>query len=175
MNLISYSLKEELVQINKNHMLNISYGEFLKHTLGVSLRLAMTEMNLNSGAQELLFDLKDDGFLIGLATNNDFKVVDFVVKKFSLNGFFDAIVCGEDVVHGKPNPEIYIKVVQKLGLKPVNCVAIEDTAVGVRSVKSAGLKCIAFPNQFTRYGSFKEADYVINSLTELSAKKISRM
>ena len=46
--------------------------------------------------------------------------------------YFDAIVCGDDVSKGKPDPEIFLKACYKLGLKPENCIVIEDSPAGIK-------------------------------------------
>ena len=120
----------------------------------------------------MLVHLKKNGLAIGLASNNDKRSIDYMLNRFGIGSFFSAIVCAEDVVAGKPNPDIYLKAVKRLRLLPKECVAIEDTFIGVESVKAAGLKCIAFPNQFAKSGSFAKADLVVESLGELSAKRI---
>ena len=174
-NLICHSLREELELIKKKHSLDISHDEFVRETLDESLRISEKELKLNIGVKELLSDLEKNGFLIALASNNNRRSIDFMLNRFGVAGFFSVVVCAEDVSRGKPSPEIYQKAVKKLGLIPSECVGIEDTFVGMQSVKVAGLKCIAFPNKYATSGSFEEADLVVESLAELSAKKISKM
>ncbi len=170
--LICHSLRDELEFINKKYSLNISHSEFVKETLDESIRVSEKELELNACVRELLVDLKKNGLAIGLASNNDKRSIDYMLNRFGIGSFFSAIVCAEDVVAGKPNPDIYLKAVKRLRLLPKECVAIEDTFIGVESVKAAGLKCIAFPNQFAKSGSFAKADLVVESLGELSAKRI---
>lgn len=173
MKLITFSLSEELEQINRNYSLGISHEEFLRETLLESNRIARTELGLVPGAKELLGNLKKKGFLLALASNNTRSTVDDSLKRFGLKDFFYATVCADDVQKGKPDPQIYLKAVEKLGLLPGECVGIEDSVIGVKSVKSAGLKCIACPNAFTDHADFGGADFVAKSLFEVSAQKIS--
>ena len=56
--------------------------------------------------------------------------------------------------------------------KPGKCVAIEDTVIGIKSAKNAGLKAIAIPNKFTLSHDFSNADLIVNSFKELSFEKL---
>jgi beta-phosphoglucomutase-like phosphatase (HAD superfamily) len=59
---------------------------------------------------------------------------------------FDVIVAGDDVVHGKPHPEPYLKAAALLGVKPEECVAFEDSISGILSAEAAGTKAVGIPN-----------------------------
>ena len=74
-----------------------------------------------------------------------------------------------DLSNGKPNPDIYINTAKDLGVKRDCCVVLEDSEIGVRAAKQAGMKCIAVPNDFTNEQDFTGADYRVDSLIE--AKK----
>lgn len=171
-NLIALSLREEFEHIKSKHGLKTTYQEFLSATLDESISVSKTELELNVGARELIFDLKKSGLKVGLASNNTLKTINFVLGKFGLHGVFSTVVSAENVKQGKPEPEIYLKAVQEMGLLPKECAAIEDTLIGVRSVKSAGLKCIVFQNKYANGYSFPEADLIINNFGELTPKKI---
>lgn len=69
------------------------------------------------------------------------KIVDSVVGKERLNKL-DVIIAGDDVSNKKPDPEIYNVAAQRLGLDKTQCVVVEDSMVGLRAAKAAGMKCI---------------------------------
>ncbi len=171
-NFISLSLKDEFLELTKKYSIDVSFDDFLKETLEKSLAISKKELTVCVGVKELLADLKEKNFLLAVASNNNKRTIDFVFEKFGFSDFFSTVVTGEDVVHGKPHPEIYLNAVQFLGVKPFECVGIEDTLIGVRSVKAAGLKCIAVPNSFAGHVSFQEADLVVKELTDLNSKRI---
>jgi len=147
--LIGYSLRDELMLINQKYGLNIELSEFVSVVLSKSRKLMEKEMKVNDGFTELLSELKENRFKTAVASNNVPSTIDFILSKYGFLESFDAIVGADDVKHGKPSPEIYIKAVEKLGLKKEECIAIEDTLIGLKAVSAAGLKCIAFPNKFT--------------------------
>jgi beta-phosphoglucomutase-like phosphatase (HAD superfamily) len=68
-----------------------------------------------------------------------------VVEAIDFNAF-DVIVAGDDVVHGKPHAEPYLKAAQLLGVRPEECVAFEDSISGILSAEAAGTKAVGIPN-----------------------------
>ena len=58
---------------------------------------------------------------------------------FDIFEMFDAIVCGEDVINGKPNPEIFLKASEKLGVAPKDCIVIEDSLAGIKGAYAGGM------------------------------------
>lgn len=87
------------------------------------------------------------------------------INKFSQ--FFTVIVCGDDVEKGKPEPDIYLKVAEKLNLSSEECIVLEDAPNGILSGKRAGMKTIAIPNEQTKDLEFPEPDFILNSLKEV--------
>lgn len=101
---------------------------------------------LMDGAKELLEFLKNDGWKTGLATSTYRKIVEFELKYHGISDYFDVTVCGDEVEHTKPSPEIYIKATKLLGVAPEDCFALEDSTVGIESAINAGMKTIAIPD-----------------------------
>jgi HAD superfamily hydrolase (TIGR01509 family) len=76
---------------------------------------------------------------------------------------FSAYINGDMVTHKKPDPEIYEVAASALGISPRNCVVVEDSVAGVQAAKSAGMKCVAVTNSFSR-AELSEADLIVDSL-----------
>jgi HAD superfamily hydrolase (TIGR01509 family) len=76
------------------------------------------------------------------------KNVDFVVDVLELRPYFRSIVSGDEVLHPKPDPEIYLKTAERLRLAPATCVAFEDSFVGIESAKRAGMTCVGIASTF---------------------------
>lgn len=79
---------------------------------------------------------------------------------------FDALITGEDVLHKKPNPEIFLLAARKLGLAPQHCLVVEDAVSGVAAAKAAGAVCLALTTSFTRR-QLQDADFFAPSLAEV--------
>jgi HAD superfamily hydrolase (TIGR01509 family) len=117
------------------------------------------------GVLLLLKRLHDRGYRLALASSGDRVKVAFGMQALSLDGTFEAVVCGNDVTRSKPDPEIYLLAAQRLQLPPAACVAIEDAPAGVESAKRAGMRCIAVTNSVTRE-QLRQADLIVASLAD---------
>ena len=96
--------------------------------------------------------------------------VDFVLDKTNTREFFDIVMSAEDVIKGKPDPEIYLKTAQNLACTPRSCVVFEDSFPGLIAAKNAGMTVIALTTTYLP-DELKEADYIINDFTEVDLKR----
>ena len=81
---------------------------------------------------------------------------------------FEAIVCAEDVVKRKPDPEVYLLAAKKIGIAPSFCLALDDSPNGVESAKNAGMKVIYVPSARYFDSWHDDADLTVKSLHEVS-------
>lgn len=70
------------------------------------------------------------------------KPVDTTLRHLGLEGFFGAVVCAEDYVKGKPEPDCFLKAAARLGVNPGDCLAFEDAELGIRAAHAAGMACV---------------------------------
>jgi HAD superfamily hydrolase (TIGR01509 family) len=83
-------------------------------------------------------------YLLAVVSGSDRNAVDCILgRHFSVN--FDAVVSGDDVIKGKPNPDPYLKALEYLGADPEDCIVFENAPYGVQAAKNAGLYCIGIP------------------------------
>ena len=124
-------------------------------------------------ATELLFSSRDLGYCIALATGATCETAEKVLAAIDLADCFDAIVSGHEVPHNKPAADIYLDAARRLGLSPEECVAIEDSRVGVQAAVSAGLRCIAVTTAYSRPGvrvsGLLDARWIVDDSQDLSA------
>ncbi len=123
------------------------------------------------GALEFVRTLKSAGQKIALATSAPCQNADAFLDAFGLRGVFDAEVCGDDVTHGKPDPEVFLKAAVGLDKSPENCVVFEDSLPGVTAAKSAGTVCVALLTTTTRE-ALEKADFFIKDFTDETLKRI---
>ena len=95
---------------------------------------------LNADVPEFLQDIKNDGQVIALASAGYISGIQKMLWECNFTQYFSSVISGEDVEHNKPAPDIYLSSVKKLALSPRECVAIEDSPVGIKAAKSAGLE-----------------------------------
>jgi len=98
------------------------------------------------GVYEILEFLKKNGFRTALATSTRKTGAMRHLETAGITHYFDAIVTGDMIVHGKPDPEIYELACRKLGSMPENCIAVEDSPNGIRSAYGAGIKTVMVPD-----------------------------
>jgi len=84
----------------------------------------------------------------------------------SYQDLFSVIVTGNDVKHGKPHPEPYLRSLKDLNIKPSEAVVIENAPFGIRSAKQAGIKCLALETSLSKK-YLSEADAIFSSIKEL--------
>lgn len=115
-------------------------------------------------------------FKIGLATSSSKQNVHVLLKHFDIKQYFDALVTAEDVRLTKPYPDSYLKIAEKLHIKPNQCLVIEDSVHGITAAKTAGAKCIAVSTTFSKKKLQETSvDGVVRSLRDLSIEKIKKL
>jgi beta-phosphoglucomutase len=106
------------------------------------LRELDEELRPIAGVVEFLGSLRQAGARIGLATSASHKRTHATIAELGLTHYFDAIVTGDEVACGKPDPSIYRLAAEHLQEAPQNLVAIEDALAGVQAATTAGIRCI---------------------------------
>ena len=124
---------------------------------------------------DTLKQLKEAGFRLALASSTHLELVERVLKENGIRDYFEAVVSGEQFKKSKPDPEIYLYTAGQLKLKPEECLAVEDSTIGITAAHRAGLKIAAVID--TRYGFDQSlADYKLNQVKEvLEAVKAHRI
>lgn len=95
------------------------------------------------GARELLAALQVEGIPRSVGSSTPRSNLDAIFAATGLGELFDAVVCGDDVRHGKPAPDVFLLAAAKLGLPPAGCLVIEDAHVGIQAAHAAGMKVLA--------------------------------
>jgi beta-phosphoglucomutase len=124
------------------------------------------------GLKGFLEKLVDATIPRAIATSAPLANVDFVLEKTMLRKYFDIILDERMVTYGKPNPEIYLKTAQALGLPNENCIVIEDSLSGITAGINSGSKVIGVTTTHTR-DELTEANVVINDFDELSLSDLT--
>ncbi|NOX71287.1 MAG: HAD family phosphatase [Candidatus Micrarchaeota archaeon] len=151
------------------------FDMFYQKRMGIFLDIAKEKLKLMPGAKESLGLFRRSGFKIALATSGTNEYIDIVLDKFRLREYFDAIVSGDDVKKGKPNPEPYLVTAKRLGMKPDECLVLEDSEKGIESAKAAGCRCIAIPSPNTLPQDRSRADMVVRSLNEITLEMVKKI
>jgi beta-phosphoglucomutase family hydrolase len=125
-------------------------------------------------AESLLKELKALKIPLALATSSRKLKMELVLEEVGILEYFTVLVSGEDVINGKPKPDIFLLAASKLQVPPEHCVVLEDAVTGVTAAKAAGMKCIAITNTHEA-DDLTIADMVIRDFSELSLPVISAL
>ena len=155
--------EEEIVQFaeHKEEIYRKDFRPFLQPVPGAEVFLA--------GARRL-------GVAIGLATSAGKKNIEYVLTGTLLSGYFDAVVSGEDVRRGKPDPDIFLLAAQKLNVPTRQCLVFEDSPLGIEAARLAGMRAVAITttipaNEFVK---IENVIGVVKDFTEVEASRFAR-
>ncbi len=98
-------------------------------------------------------------------------VIDHLAR-LGLLDLFEIVLTAEDVLRVKPEPDLYLKSLQALGLEAIEAIAFEDSPNGIMAARAAGLFCVAVPNPLTRQLDINQADLVIDSLASITLDEL---
>ncbi len=123
-------------------------GDFLAETgRRLDARLAAQGVPVKAGLRGLLEYLKKEGYLRAVASGTRREKVMRYLKETGITGYFQKIICGDMVKVGKPDPQIYLTVAAELGVKPADCMVLEDSPNGCTAGYRAGMKTVMVPDQ----------------------------
>lgn len=112
--------------------------------------------------QYALSRLKSEGFRLALASNSVRVTIDMMMEKADLNQYLDFSLSNQDVKKSKPDPEIYITAINRLGLSPEECLVVEDNQNGVKAALASGANLL-------KVETIKDVTYsnIINRINEI--------
>ncbi|QBS39742.1 HAD family hydrolase [Nocardia sp. CS682] len=116
-------------------------GEFLEWRV---TELMTGPIPWRPGAEDALAMVREAGLASALVTNTQRSLTEFGLNTLGRD-FFDVSVCGDEVALGKPEPDVYLRAAQLLGVDPRDCVAVEDSPTGTRAAQAAGCAVIVIP------------------------------
>ena len=123
------------------------------------------------GAREAVGRLAERGLELAVASSANRQLIDSVLRRLELERLFAVTVSSEEVARGKPAPDVYLEAARRLGVEPRRCVAVEDSASGIRAAHAAGMHVVAYPNRHYPPGDdvLALADVVLGGLENLGA------
>jgi len=126
------------------------------------------------GAIELIKSLNEYKIKTALASSATPENIAIIVRGLGIEGCFQAYVNRPEVAEGKPSPLIFQLGAQKLGVKPANCVVIEDAIAGVTAALKAGMKCVAVTSSHPGE-RLKNADLIVNTLEKVNLEVLREL
>lgn len=136
----------------------------------MDLILEMVEehgVRVMAGAREFLWDLKEAGLRLAIASSAPSRYVFKVLDRTGLSPFFGVVKTGDDCVRVKPDPEIFLAAARDLGLPPQRCLVVEDAHSGIMAARAAGMRVLAVESDYTLPEQSALADRVVRDFQGL--------
>lgn len=132
-----------------------------KNSIYVSLLDTMNENDLDDGVKEALDTLRERGTLLAIGSSS--KNTKKILEKLGLKDYFDAVSDGTNITRSKPDPEVFLKAAQMLGVEPEDAIVVEDALSGIDAALAGGFKCVGIGEAATH----PQVTYSIKDMTEL--------
>lgn len=124
---------------------------------------------ITPGVTELMHFLKDSGYKTALASAGPIDGIEIMLETTHLKPYFDSVISGETIEHNKPDPQIYLQSLAKLGVAADHSVAMEDSFTGITAAHRAGMQAWALrPTAYTLDQS--HADLIVDSMAEVQRR-----
>lgn len=152
----------EKTQAEKDELAALKNEWFLEY-----VRNEITPANVYGGVIDFLTALKANGYrtAIGSASKN----APLLIEKLGIKQYFNAIVDGNMITKAKPNPEVFLKGAELIGIAPQHCVVFEDAKSGVEAAKNGGMYCIGVGSP----KNLSQADFCISSFHEMNIARLT--
>jgi HAD superfamily hydrolase (TIGR01509 family) len=147
--------------------------EVLDRRIGRRTELVLAQ-KLLPGVTQHLDQAKALGLKVGVASSSTAEWVRGHLARLGILERFDCLRCRDEVANAKPEPDLYIAVLECLGVTAAEAIAIEDSPNGVTAAKRAGLRCVAIPNSITAKLDLSDADVLLHSLAEITLADLLR-
>ena len=131
-------------------------------------RIIEDDFPVMPGAADLLHALHKGGFRLAVGSSGPPENVQLVVDKLGTHDLFGAIITGEDVTRGKPDPQVFLLAAGHLDVAPVRCAVSEDAPVGVAAANAAGMASVGLLSTGRIREDLAAAGAVVRSLSEIS-------
>jgi HAD superfamily hydrolase (TIGR01509 family) len=118
-------------------------------------------------AREVIVELYEAGLKLAVVTGASASGVHVTLRANNLEGYWTTIVSGDDVRRSKPAPDCYLLALERLGVGPAECLAIEDTQYGVEAAHGAGISSVAVPSDMSSHQDFRHASAILGNMSEL--------
>lgn len=157
---------------NENQIKGVKIEEIIFQKWNIMKQIVLGKIIPIPYAIELVKKLNQTGFKLAIASASTHSFISTVIEELKIKNYFDIIVSAQDVLNGKPSPDIFLLAAKRLHVIPKNCVVIEDGKSGMIGAKSAGMKAIGLVKDLQKDWP---ADIVVTTLYNVSVRKIEEI
>jgi beta-phosphoglucomutase len=159
--------------VAESHGVKIEIEKAKARTYEIYGKIIRGNLSPLPGAHEFISECCKKGFKLALATSADSIKMEVNLIEIGLpSDTFHSIITGLDVINKKPFPDIYLKAARNIGLKPQECLVVEDAVSGIKAGKSAGCRCLAVTTSFSE-SALHEADWICESLLKVPEEALN--
>ncbi|MBQ1901361.1 MAG: HAD family phosphatase [Lachnospiraceae bacterium] len=165
-----YSMKETARYFKDRFGIEDSLEEMMAEWNEMARVEYESKVPLKPGCKNFLEKLRKRNVKTAIVTSNSRELVEAVYKNHPFSDFIDLVVTANEVEHGKPAPDVYLKAAEKLGIDPTDCLVFEDIIAGIQAGKNAGMKvCTIYDDYSAEVDEEKRelADYYVKDYFEL--------
>lgn len=142
--------KEFFSQLLEEKKINFAIDQLLDEKWNEMETLARDKVDAIPGSIALIKILNDEGFPLAVASASNLRYVEAVLKSLNVFGYFNAVVSGDMVRNGKPDPESFLLAARKLLTPPEQCLVIEDGVSGMEAARRADMYCVGLVEDSTK-------------------------
>ena len=137
---------EGTVQIIRTWIPDADPGALLELIYRISYEIQSRTLPEKPGLHEILDFFRSHGVKMAVASSSHRLPIERNLERSGVRSYFEAVISGEDISRGKPDPEIFLTAAERLGLSPADCYVFEDSFNGVRAGHAAGCRTIMIPD-----------------------------
>ena len=172
---VGFPEADNIRDLKRIYHLNVSPQEMAARRYAIFMQLIRTEpFSVFPGFWERSEEARRRGLKLAVVSSSTAEQVEVILRRLfatrpelgAPEGYFQAIVTGDDITRNKPAPDIYLLAGERLAVRPGRCLVFEDTPPGVESAVAAGMIAVGVPNDYSRNLDFPGARAVIGSLLE---------
>jgi HAD superfamily hydrolase (TIGR01509 family) len=162
--LIGTTIEETWRRLIATRQLPQSVDTYIRMYDVVVRQVLKEQLTPQPGVSRLIRECRQRRLPKAVASSSLRSWVDLKLEALGLQGAFEAVLGGDEITHGKPAPDIYLLAAQRLGLPPSECIAIEDSPVGIAAAVAAGAYTVAVRTYSTRNLDLSQAHAILDSL-----------
>jgi HAD superfamily hydrolase (TIGR01509 family) len=165
----SYIKKKYHIKKSIEELIEINADSYYKHITSCYV------LKQIDGATKLLENLNINRIKLAVGSSSNINVIEASLKAIKLEKYFDVLVSGQYVKLSKPEPDIFLYAANKLGIKPEECLVVEDSHNGVIAANKAGMKCLGYISEHSGNQDLSSADLITDSFQKISIEKLNKL
>lgn len=139
-----------------------------KNSIYVNYIRNMDEREILPGVKAFLEDARENGYRIGLGSAS--KNTSLILERLKLAPYFDAVIDGTQVTQAKPDPQVFLRDAEALGVHPSDCIVFEDAGAGIQAAHAGGMTAVGIGSR----AALPEADLILAEFTDISVTEVEQ-